>query len=211
MVNLFPFIARSTLEIRHGIVRRIAPKVYSAAFCNDYARVPRPMIMMIKHLKGNEPLIGVEIGVSAGVNAESMMKNLNIEKLFLVDPYEPYFQDGKLWDASDRDVMLMRMEKFGNKYQFIPLQSEDAVSQIPDGLDFVYIDGNHECVYVKRDCENYYPKIKHGGLIGGHDFVLNDYEGLVNAVIQFVTEHNLTLQGARSDWWCQKTSRSRET
>ena len=47
--------------------------------------------------------------------------------------------------------------------------SEDAVDDIPEKLDFVYIDGNHAYEYVKKDIGLYYPKLKKGGVIGGHD------------------------------------------
>tara|TARA_B100000029_G_scaffold311698_1_gene304190 strand:- start:46315 stop:46977 length:663 start_codon:yes stop_codon:yes gene_type:complete len=35
--------------------------------------------------------------------------------------------------------------------------------------DAVFIDGNHSYEYVKKDLENYYPKVKAGGIVALHD------------------------------------------
>jgi len=40
---------------------------------------------------------------------------------------------------------------------------------ITDTYDAVFIDGNHSYEYVKKDLENYWPKVKDGGIIALHD------------------------------------------
>jgi spermidine synthase len=40
---------------------------------------------------------------------------------------------------------------------------------ISDGFDAVFIDGNHSYEYVKKDLENYWPKVKSGGIVALHD------------------------------------------
>ena len=81
------------------------------------------------------------------------------------------------------------------------MSSDDAVSSLPEELDFVYVDGNHAGRQVERDLSNYWPKIRPGGVIGGHDWKLPDFEGLVNAVIRFSVEKNLVLHGELMDYW----------
>ncbi len=46
----------------------------------------------IKYLKENTTngLVGAEIGVKRGENAEDILNNLNIEALYLIDPWEVY-------------------------------------------------------------------------------------------------------------------------
>lgn len=39
--------------------------------------------------------------------------------------------------------------------------------------DFVYIDADHTYESVKKDLELYLPKVKNGGIIGGHDYTDN--------------------------------------
>ncbi len=52
------------------------------------------------------------------------------------------------------------------------LQGDSTVvhNSVPDdSFDAVFIDGNHSYEYVKKDLENYYPKVKDGGIIALHD------------------------------------------
>ena len=54
-----------------------------------------------------------------------------------------------------------------------------------ESLDFVFIDASHEYKDVIKDLKAWYPKIKKGGYIGGHDFNLF-YPGVVIAVKEFL-------------------------
>jgi predicted O-methyltransferase YrrM len=177
-----------------------------------YITIPRQMIRFVKLKMGSKPLRGVEIGVANGENAESMLKTLNIEKLFLVDPYQQhYVQETRAHPLVIEVPMITyetakkRLEPFKDNIVFLVKTSDEAAKEIPDELDFVYIDGNHGYEYVKRDLENYYPKVKVGGIIGGHDFFLTFFEGLVKAVVEFTLKHDLRLQGEHVDWWIVKT------
>lgn len=44
-----------------------------------------------------------------------------------------------------------------------------------ESLDFVYIDANHAYDFVKQDIALWYPKVKAGGYIGGHDYIAMDW------------------------------------
>jgi hypothetical protein len=43
-------------------------------------------------------------------------------------------------------------------------------------LDFIYIDANHSYDFVKEDLELWYPKVKPGGWVMGHDYLKLDWE-----------------------------------
>lgn len=65
-----------------------------------------------------------------------------------------------------------------------------------DSLDFVFIDADHEQSAVERDLEAYFPKVKPGGVIAGHDY---DEQGPRAAVKAFTARHGLTaVQRMRS-------------
>ena len=54
-----------------------------------------------------------------------------------------------------------------------------------DSVDFVFIDASHEYEDVKADIEAWYPKIKPGGYIGGHDYTPDYLVGVKTAVDEF--------------------------
>lgn len=61
--------------------------------------------------------------------------------------------------------------------------SQNAHTLIEDeSLDFIYIDGDHTYMGVKEDIQNYLPKLKKGGLMAGHDYELDTWSGVVDAV-----------------------------
>ena len=51
-------------------------------------------------------------------------------------------------------------------------------------LDFVYIDASHEYDDIIKDLHAWYPKVKKGGFIGGHDYGTG-YPGVKQAVDEF--------------------------
>lgn len=172
----------------------------------------RPMFKFIKeNYKSDKGLTGVEIGVSIGRNAHNIVLNFPIKKLYLVDPYELYndFTStqsdwvDKMDAKKTYDIAVKRLKAFDKKVVFVKKKSEDAVLDIPSGLDFVYIDGVHNYEYVKKDIELYYPKVKKGGVIGGDDFCA-DFIGLVGAVTEFADKKNVKLYGDNRDWWIVK-------
>jgi len=159
-------------------------------------------------------LIGVEIGVYKGEHAESMLKELNIKKLYLIDPYESYaenlnnFPMGEKNDLKDiEDEAYAKLIRYNNKIEWIIKKSSDAINDIKEKVDFVYIDGNHEYKYVKKDIEDYWKLVKEGGVLGGDDFfngMDNQHDGVINAVIEFATKMNLQLHVEGRDWWMYK-------
>lgn len=177
----------------------------------------RPLVKYIKkNCSNTADLVGVEIGVYQGDNAVYILSTLSIKKLFLVDPYLEYneYKDNIGWDqTTQRDfekyfkTATMKLEPFKDKIEFIRRKSEDASDIIPDELDFVYIDGNHDYEYVKSDCETYYPKLKHGGIMGGDNYEPL-FPGVVRAVTELAGKYNLEINGARwaesYEWWIVK-------
>lgn len=150
-------------------------------------------------------LVGVEIGVATGDNAESILYNLPIKKLYLVDPYQIYedYSAGTSFNPLKiaESIAFERLSKYKDKIIWIKKKSEKAVKDIPDNLDFVYIDGNHSYKYVKQDIENYYPKLKVGGILAGHDY----WKGSVKkAVEEFVGGKGLKVYNEEYDWWVVK-------
>lgn len=61
-------------------------------------------------------------------------------------------------------------------------------------LDFVFIDAAHDYESVSKDIAAWYPKVKDGGAIGGHDY--NPYTGVFKAVNDFFKDkYEVTKKG----------------
>ena len=178
---------------------------------NDWTR---PMIQFIYMNYDRRELKGVEIGVAGGGNAFSMMNMLPMEKLYLVDPFSylmypetGYTDSNQLQFEECMEGAIKLLSPFGNKVEFIRKTSDDAAVDVPDGLDFVYIDGNHTLDYVRRDLEKWYPKVKKGGIFGGDNFE-SQLPDVARAVLEFTDKNNLKIYGGRSEvsyeWWVIK-------
>jgi len=153
-----------------------------------------------KEIKDKKNLIGLDIGVQYGVNSYKELKELDIKFLYLVDPY---------WKVDVTDYTKIKMfslellSEFNDKIQFIFKDSKEAIEYVPDNLDYIYIDGDHTYDGVKSDIELYYPKVKSGGLFGGHDYTLKSM-GLVQAVKEFGEKYNYKISQENWDWWVIK-------
>jgi hypothetical protein len=176
---------------------------------------PRPFERLYEgELKEN--LVGIEIGVAGGEHSKSIFETLDVAKLYCIDPYTIYddYNEGKLHfgvDQAPLDVTEIHAHKLLKNYSenivWIKKLSSDAVTEIKEKVDFVYIDGNHAEKYVKEDIENYFPLVKKGGIIGGHDFYngfQREHDGVVSAVIEFCTKKNIVPRIELPDWWIIK-------
>ena len=158
-------------------------------------------------LVNKKNLVGVEIGVSSGENAFDMLTKLDIDTLYLVDPYSEFLQ----WPQEKLDGHL-RMAKellknFNNKIIWLREFSNIAVGDIEDELDFVYIDGDHSYKGASQDINLYWPKIKIGGRLCGDNWEVMAVRAAVNEFSktrdeQLYTNQNLDVKTI--DWWLVK-------
>jgi len=164
----------------------------------------RPMINYVKeHTNSSTSLIGVEIGVDLGLNSKNIMNHLNIKKLYLIDPYSGVYS--RITGNERYNTAKRRLKKYEQTGKVIwkIMTSEKAAMEVPNDLDFVYIDGDHSKEGVKKDLLLWYPKVKPGGTFGGHDFC-GSAIGVIEAVVEFTQQQNLKLYGNINDWWVIK-------
>jgi predicted O-methyltransferase YrrM len=165
----------------------------------------RPSMAFVeKSAKGKE-LVGAEIGTYIGHNARIMLKRMHIKHLYLIDPYDNQVLEDIGFDKIDSEYKKaqQRVKPWKDKVTFVLKYSDKAVNDVPDNLDFVYIDGNHDYDFVKKDIELYYPKVRKGGVVAGHDFVASE-QGVIRAAIEFADAHKHTLMSEEDDWWFVK-------
>jgi hypothetical protein len=134
--------------------------------------IHRPSIDVINKHFNSQALRGVEVGVSFGKHAKMLLKNTNINCLYLVDPYKNYEGIDSTWDHNNMfDKAKHRLNGFKDLSKWVLMCSDNASVLFDEGsLDFVYIDGNHDYSYVSKDVALWYSKVRSGGLLMGHDF-----------------------------------------
>jgi hypothetical protein len=182
-------------------------------------------------LSGINNGVFVEIGTYRGDFVDKVLSLNRTAKIFCIDPYTSYdeYNDSlnkMIGDTIYDETYNNLKSKYGDRIQFIRLTSADAVGMIPDNIDFLHIDGNHEYSFVKRDLELYFPKVKSNGFVlgsgacdedeskrdaKGNVFIEHSPEnyrnyGVVKAFSEFITAKNLTGAGSNSRIFFKKTT-----
>lgn len=163
----------------------------------------RHSIRFMREYFHNKELVGAEIGVLRGANTLNLFRHLNIKKIYLIDPYMLYPGiDGPQKVSMEKTFNYAKqaLYRYRDKCVFVKKLSNDAVDDVPNNLDFIYIDGNHLYRYVKNDLSLYYPKVSKRGVVSGHDF---DYPDVARAVMEFLGQKGITPKtfGYPTDWW----------
>jgi GT2 family glycosyltransferase len=154
---------------------------------------------------------GVEVGVSYGGNSESMLKRCGLERLYGVDAYRhrPDYNDPANVSQAEFDAIHAyaadRFKQFGNRYILIRAASEEAVSSVPDDLDFAYLDADHSFAGVRADLRHWFHKVRDGGIICGHDYGHPDFPGVRQAVDGFFHRFGWPVHvEGEGIWWTVK-------
>lgn len=98
-----------------------------------------------------------------------------------------------------RNIFLDNMRYFGleDTVKQLEMTSEEASSKFYDNsLDFIFIDGDHTYEFVKKDIELWYPKLRYGCIIAGHDY----YGGVKQAVDEVFP----LVKKIKEIWWIKK-------
>lgn len=153
--------------------------------------------------------LGVEIGTHRADYASHLLSTWEGSTLYCVDPWTNLpgyeYQATLLWGNGDREedrvLAYERLSAFAERAVPIESTSLQIVGSFKDNsLDFVYIDGDHQKEAVTADLAAWYPKLKSGGIIAGHDIVCpgetpeSDWGCQIQpAVFSFSTLHDLTV------------------
>ena len=155
--------------------------------------------------------IGAEVGVAYAGHATYLLSTCpSLELLYGIDPYHSYRENFRLeYFEKLYAYILDRTRVYGTRYRHIRKWSADGAADVPDNsLDFVFIDANHNYAYVLEDIKLWTPKVKAGGIVGGHDYNENLYPGTISAVSE-QRYKQLFLPGSFV-WWTYKEKESKD-
>ena len=169
-------------------------------------------------LLNSRGLVGeaVEVGTHRGIWAEQLLTRWTGRTLHLVDPWQ-FKLPGSVDDISvmeNREAhyheAMARLDRFSGRWTVHRRTSAEAVTGFDDSsLDFVYIDGNHAYEFVRDDVASWWPKVKPGGILAGHDWGGEWKRNVRRAVLEHACPLGLRVwlvddrDGYRS-WWIER-------
>lgn len=159
-----------------------------------------------------------EVGVEWGSFSAFILSVTSPKSLYLIDCWEQqasdiYIDPDNLPDSDQEKIYRHVQDRFknNNNVHLIRQYSDEAVKHFPDEFfDWVYIDANHGYKTAKEDIEMWWPKVKKGGYLAGHDYVVRPHFGVVQAVNEFLIQKGLyfsfltTEEGKHDSWAIQK-------
>lgn len=129
---------------------------------------------------------GAELGVFRGVMAAAILRIVRPCQLYLVDAWRQQEEGNDVdraatteWHQGNREVAMRRIDerRAATDVQILQMQTTEAAAHVADGLlDWVYIDADHTFNGVYGDLCAWWPKVKSGGVVAGHDY-LPSYHG----------------------------------
>jgi len=140
--------------------------------------------------------VAAEIGVAEGHFSADLLEK-GVRKLYSVDNWNhipSVTGDGNFnqeWHDKNYRVAKERLSKYGERSVILKGLSVEMAKLVPDNsLDLLYLDGAHYYAGVAADLNAWYPKVKSGGVVAGHDYENTDYQ-VKEAVSHFVVERNI--------------------
>jgi hypothetical protein len=166
-------------------------------------------------LKEHGCKVGVELGVEFGGHIEKMLGEYGVEKVYGVDVYKENTTSAESLTQPEFETVNMmvkeRLKRFGNRYVHLRKCTDEAIFDIREKLDFIYIDAEHTNRGTFYDIVNWYPLVKGGGIIGGHDYGHPSLPGVKKAVDTFFVGRlgQKVNMGKGGVWWVEKKATAR--
>lgn len=138
----------------------------------------------------------VEVGCKEGRLTGHILKNVPGSKVWAVDPWKPMpahagreggetYED---WDfAAIERKFYENVEGHGNRLTMLQTTSLEAAAQLAEQgkrFDVVFIDAAHDQENVEADILAWWPLVKDGGFMTGHDYQ-HKFPGTMRAVAKY--------------------------
>lgn len=116
-------------------------------------------LILYREIRLHKPTVCVEIGTHRGLTtlymAHALAEN-NHGHLWTCDPNEEWGQKGN----------FRKFPELEKRITFLPIPGRDI--QVTD-IDFLFIDGFHERVFVNQELDALLPRLAHGAVVFFHD------------------------------------------
>lgn len=149
-----------------------------------------------------------EVGLGDGVSSIFLAERLlNRSKEFTF-----HLIDSLAYGGTDQLCTIMghlKAAKLLGDVELLPQDSLNASTRFPDNhFDFVFIDASHRYEPTKADIRLWYPKIRWGGILAGHDYHSTEPgTDVKRAVNELIPEELLSVEPTAKGygvWWVKK-------
>jgi cephalosporin hydroxylase len=146
---------------------------------------------LLKHLPPNATV--AEIGVNEGDFSQQILSTCHPAKLVLIDVWaSKRYHEGLFEKVKKR----FQPQLENGTIEIIRDLSFGAIASCQDQLfDWVYLDTDHSYTTTHKELELLRPKMKKGGIIAGHDYIIGNWNGgvrygVIEAVREFCLKYN---------------------
>lgn len=179
-------------------------------------RHQKSLLSLLRRMTGPS-LLMAEIGVFAGATSEYLLANEPRLRLHMIDPWRAAEPDSTYAKSRDRVATLTQEQMdavarqadertmFAEGRRWIHPSTSLAVAEWMQGpFDLVFIDAEHTYEGCSADIAAWWPKVKPGGILAGHDYGHRRYPGVARAVDRFVASEvpPVTLETMPGKVWC---------
>lgn len=189
---------QTLLQLREeAVIRRLASPSPVLRSRDEF-----PLWLNILNLRSQ----GVEIGVQRGTFSTILLSAWAGQKLTCIDPWRSFdpasYHDTANVEQARQETNFQttrsRLAPFGTRAAQLRKTSAEAAPDFPDlSLDFAYIDAQHHYAAVVEDITLWWPKVRSGGILAGHDYldgiVSGTDFGVKRAVDEFAHSQNLPI------------------
>ena len=166
--------------------------------------MPRHTGVLIDLIQKEQIKIFAEIGIAWGKNLKKILQSDSakiIEEYWAVDPWNPLLNSG----PPNGYEMLCSLAPYFKQLRILQFHSIDAAKFFPDNyFDMVYIDANHTYEAVSQDIPAWLPKVKIGGILGGHDYNMSSIRRAVDELLPGAWEPPPAPRGSTKVWLFRK-------
>ena len=153
---------------------------------------------------------GVEVGVQRGMFAESLLKRWHSCRSYqLVDLWGAEVESNYADAAGSVDHVKFMSEAQGRMRAFPHVHTSTcrnfstlcAAAIANESVDFVYLDARHDYWGVLQDLTAFWPKLRTGGVMAGHDFIVAaEHEAWRGHGVNAQGDYALNGDGTRDLW-----------
>src|SRR3990170_414875 len=127
--------------------------------------------------------IGAEIGCLRGEFSKRLARDYK-GKILSIDYFDPSDLE---YDPKTEEICRFNLK--GTNCQVIKGTSVEVAKTITDNsLDWIYLDADHRYPGIKADLNAWFPKVRPGGVVSGHDYIHHNVGDYVFGVTKAVNE-----------------------